>query len=257
MFIVQSKELLKILSRALKRWANVSAEFGHFANQSFIPIRLHAAEIQARAHPVLRCNEGQTPKTLPQWHSHTQSHSLKHQKHCSGLKQSSLVQCHTWWNSKCSAPAKAADNQVLISSIENAHSSICWRRDAAEIGNLHRISTDIQKSWEPIKTGPSKCHWRIVYLYWYLYVLYLYVCVCVLCFSSLPAQASPCQENAAAGRQWQMLHVVRSSSRVKCRIEGIGWSLFQAEWLWSFRSTCDIGCVTMFLNKIRGYHWAP
>lgn len=63
--------------------------------QSFIPIRLHAAEIQARAHPVLRCNEGQTPKTLPQWHSHTQSHSLKNQKHCSGLKQSSLVQCHT------------------------------------------------------------------------------------------------------------------------------------------------------------------
>ncbi len=63
--------------------------------QSPIPIRLHAAEIQARAHPVLRCNEGLTPKTLPQWHSHTQSHSLKHQKLCSGLKQSSLVQCHT------------------------------------------------------------------------------------------------------------------------------------------------------------------
>lgn len=62
--------------------------------QSFIPIRLHAAEIQARAHPVLRCNEGQTPKTLPQWHSHTQSH-WRIMKHCSGLKQSSLVQCHT------------------------------------------------------------------------------------------------------------------------------------------------------------------
>ena len=57
----------------------------------------------------------------------------------------------------------------------------------------------------------------------YMYYMCMCVCLCVyVCFNFLPAHASPCQEDAAAGRQWQMLHVVRSSSRVKYRIEGIG-----------------------------------
>ena len=58
----------------------------------------------------------------------------------------------------------------------------------------------------------------------YMYYICMCVSVCLSMFVSTccPHKHPPCQENAATGRQWQMLHVVRSSSRVKYRIEGIG-----------------------------------
>ena len=71
-----SLELLRLLSlfHGLSS-SGLSKQMGALC-QSWIPIRLPAA-MKARAHPVLRCNEGLTPKTRPQWHSRTQAEALK------------------------------------------------------------------------------------------------------------------------------------------------------------------------------------